>query len=229
MIKIDLQFFGGRGSASAGGSGKGFTGFGYGGSGQSLGLAGQTYFEDGNKVSVGGTLNYWEGKSKDLKHEELLMIGEDGFAVGYFKGGATSVGFTMPKDVDPSKITLTHNHPYGGKDGRTIGGSFSNADLNNHINLGLKETRATSREGTYSFKAAKGVKQDPAGFQKALGKRQAECSAKADAKYKKAQTKGGKAASKSYIDTYLETCHDWYKTNAPKYGYAYSFTKAKGK
>ncbi len=223
MIKINLQFFGGRGAASAGGSGRGFTGTGYGGSGQSLGLAGQTYI-DGNKVSVGGTLDYWEGKSKDLKHEELLMIGEDGFATGYFKGGATSVGFSIPDGVDPAKTVLTHNHPYGGKDGRTIGGSFSNADLNNHINLGFKETRATSVEGTYSFKAAKGVKQNPSGFQKALAGRKAEVSKKADAKYRAAQKKG---STKSYIDTYLETSHEWYKANCSKYGYEYSFTKAK--
>jgi hypothetical protein len=96
--------------------------------------------------------------------------------------------------------------------------------LNNHINLGLKETRATAVEGTYSFKATKGVKQDGAGFQKALTKRQAEVSAKADARYKAAQAKGGKAASKSYIDTYLETSHEWYTQNAARYGYTYSFT-----
>ena len=72
------------------------------------------------------------------------MIGEDGFAQGYFKGGATSVGFTIPAGVNPSKIVLTHNHPAGGKDGRTIGGSFSDADINNHIKLGFKETLATS-------------------------------------------------------------------------------------
>ena len=67
-----------------------------------------------------GTLNYWEGKSKDLKHEELLLIGDDGFAVGYFKGSATSVGFTIPDGADTSKLTLTHNHPYGGSNSMFI-------------------------------------------------------------------------------------------------------------
>ena len=222
MLKLNLQFFGGRGtgSSSGGGGAGGATGTGYGGKGKSLGLAGQTYFENGNKTSVEGTLNYWENKSKDLKKEELLMIGEDGFAVGYFKGGATSVAFTIPDGADTSKLVLTHNHPYGGKDGRTIGGSFSNADLKNHINLGFKETRATSKEGTYSFKATKGVKQDSSGFLKALGKRKSECSATADAKYKAAKAKGSK---KSYIDTYLETCHEWYSKNSAKYCYTYSF------
>ena len=201
---------GGRGSSSYGGS----TGAGYGGSGQSLGLAGQTYF-DGNKVTVSGTLNYWEGKSKDLKHEELLMIGEDGFAAGYFKGSATAVSFEIPKGVDPAKTVLTHNHPYGGRDGRTIGGSFSNADLNNHIRFGFKETRATSVEGTYSFKSGRNANAN--GFQNALKKRKNEVSAIADKRYK--TNSGGK----SYVDIYLEESHNWYKKNAPKYGYSYSF------
>lgn len=224
-MKIDLQFFGGRGAGSSSGKGGGGGTFVMGRSGKTnrQGLAGQTYFEDGNKTSVGGTLNFWEGKSKDLKHEELLMVGEDGFAVGYFKGGKTSVAFEIPNGVDPAKTVLTHNHPYGNKatGNRTIGGSFSDADLQNHIRIGFKETRATSVEGTYSFKAAKGVKQDSQGFLNALSKRKSECSAKADKAYRKAQAKG---STKSYIDTYLETCHKWYQDNCGKYGYDYSFT-----
>lgn len=204
---------GGRGSMSGGATGVGFSG-----SGRSLGLAGQTYF-DGNKVTVSGTLNYWEGKSKDLKHEELLMIGEDGFAKAYFKGGATSVGFTIPNDVDPSTIVLTHNHPYGGKDKRTIGGSFSDADLNNHIRLGFKETRATSTEGTYSFKSGKNA--NAKGFQKAMSKRKGEVIKAADARYKQPGN------TKSYIDLYLEESHNWYNKNAPQYGYVYTFTPNK--
>lgn len=221
MVKIDLQFFGGRGAGSSSGGGSGgvfSTGRG-GGSGKSLGLAGQTYFEDGNKVSVSGTLNFWEGKSAGLKKEELLMVDEDGFACGYFKGGATSVSFSIPKDVDPKKTVLTHNHPAGGKDGRTIGGSFSNADLNNHIDIGFKETRATSVEGTYSFKTGRNA--NATGFKAALKTRQSEC-------LTKAKNKVAKGDTRSEIDIYLDECHKWYKTNCKKYGYEYSFTKAKG-
>ena len=216
VLKIDLQLFGGRGSSS---SGNVATGGGYGGGGNQLGLAGQTYFDSGNKVSVGGTLNFWENKSKDLKHEELLMVGEDGFAAGYFKGGSTAVAFNIPNGVDPSKTVLTHNHPYGGKDGRTIGGGFSDADVTNHIQLGFKETRATSTEGTYSFKAGKNA--NSTGFLKALNKRKGEVSKAADARYKKAGN------TKSYIDIYLEESHNWYTKNSAKYGYEYSLTPNK--
>ena len=213
---------GGRGASSAGG---GAFSTGGGGKVNPQGLAGQTYI-DGKRVSVEGTLKHWEGKSKDLKHEELLLVGEDGFAVGYFKGGSTSVAYDIPKGADPSKLTLTHNHPYGTKatGGRTKGGSFSNADLKNHIVGGFKETRATSREGTYSFKATKGVKPDAGGFLKALKNRQSECKKKAKTTYEKAQAKG---STKSYIDTYLDTCHMWYQKNCSKYGYTYSFTPNK--
>lgn len=205
---------GGRGSSSYGGTSS--TGVGFGGNGQSLGLAGQTYF-DGRRVSVSGTLNFWENKSVNLKHEELLMVGEDGFAAGYFKGGESSVSFAIPKGVDPAKTVLTHNHPYGGKDGRTIGGGFSDADVTNHIKHGFKETRATSIEGTYSFKTGKNA--NPQGFQNALSKRKSEVEISAQERYLKAKD------GKSYLDTYLEESHKWYEKNAGKYGYDYKLIR----
>lgn len=217
MIKLDLQFFGGRGSGSASGGGGGGN-LVFGGPANQLGLAGQTYFE-GNKVSVSGTVDYWENKSRDLDHEELLMIGEDGFAAGYFKGERGSVGFNIPNGVDPKKTVLTHNHPVKQKDGRTISGSFSDADLTNHIKLGFKETRAVGVEGSYSFKTTS--KSNPTGFQKALGTRKSTVSKAADKRY----TQPGN--TKSYIDIYLEESHKWYSKNAGKYGYDYSFTPKK--
>ena len=192
------------------------TGAGYGGSGEQLALAGQTGFYDGNKVTVNSTLNHWEGKTHALDHEELLMIGEDGFATGYFKGGKSAVSFSIPNGVDPKKTVLTHNHPYGKNvGGRTIGGSFSNADLRNHISLGFKETRATSIEGTYSFKAGKNP--NSSGFLKALDNRKSEVSKVANTAYKKAGN------TSSYVDVYLKESDKWYAKNAPKYGYEYSF------
>lgn len=107
----------------------------------------------------------------------------------------------------------------GGKDGRTIGGSFSDADLNNHIKLGFKETRATSVEGTYYFRAGKNA--NAKGFQKAMGTRKGTVSATADKLYKKAGNK------KSYIDIYLEESHKWYSENAKKYGFEYGLIKSK--
>lgn len=206
---------GGRGSSSFGGGGGIITlGTGSGGSGKSLGLAGQTGFYDGNKVSVESTLTHWEGKSKGLDHEELLMIDEDGFATAYFKGGKTSVAFTAPSKEVAAKTVLTHNHPLG--DGRTIGGGFSDADVTNHIRLGFKETRATSVEGTYSFKAT--AKADSKGFLNALKGRKKACQEKADAIMKK----NPKANA---IDVYLTASHHWYQTNASKYGYEYKLIK----
>lgn len=62
---------------------------------------------------------------------------------------------------------LTHNHPYrpANEPHRTIGASFSTADVTNHIYLGIKgETRAVSNgpnENTYIFRAKPGAKTYP--------------------------------------------------------------------
>jgi len=203
---------GGRGAGSLSGGGGGGTIIM--GNVESLGLAGQTGFYGGNKVSVASTLNHWEGKSYDLDHEELLMIGEDGFATAYFKGDNNSVGFTPPSKKVAAKTTLTHNHPLG--DGRTKGGSFSDADLRNHIKCGFKETRATAVEGTYSFKTTS--KSDSSGFLKALGTRKATVSKRAASVMKK-------KPNSNAIDVYLDESHKWYQQTASKYGYEYTFTK----
>lgn len=62
---------------------------------------------------------------------------------------------------------LTHNHPYkpSNEPNRTIGASFSDADVKNHVTLGIKgETRAVSNgpnENTYIFRAKAGAKTSP--------------------------------------------------------------------
>lgn len=210
MIKLNIQFFGGRGSSSSSGGNRASTGHGYGGTGEPLGLAGQTGFYDGNKVSVRSTLDHWEGKSYGLDHEELLMIDEDGFATAYFKGGKDAVSFIPPDEAIAKKTVLTHNHPLG--DGRTIGGGFSNADIENHIKYKFKETRATAVEGTYSFKATS--KANSQGFLKALKGRKNEVSKKADAYMKK-------NPNANSIDVYLKESHKWYQKAAKKYGFEY--------
>ena len=184
---------------------------------QSLPLAGLTWFEDGDKTSVEMTMAHWEGKNVNLDHEELIMVDKDGFACAYFKGGKNSVGFSMPEGVNPAELTLTHIHPVtGSSDQRSIGGTFSVADLTNHINLGLKETRAAAKEGTYRFWS--GPNADAQGFLGALNNARAEINRSTAVKVT------NNRGSKTYqIDTFLNEWHKWYSTNAPKYGYHYQF------
>ena len=81
---------------------------------------------------------------------------------------------------------LTHNHPYkpANEPHRTIGASFSTADVTNHVMLGIKgETRAVSNgpnENTYIFRAKAGAKQNTKAFLKHAGKAEASWKKTAD-------------------------------------------------
>lgn len=185
-------------------------------------LAGQTYFYDGNNTSTRATVDNWESKRGDLDHEELLMVDDDGFAIGYFKGDKDSVAFNVPRGVDTSKITLTHNHPTSG-DARSIGGSFSDADIKNHLAFGFKETRATAKEGTYSFKTTS--ESDAKGFSKALSGRKTAVNKAYDDTVSSMKKKGYTLTETEGIDLYLRISDSWYKATASKYGYEYTFTK----
>ena len=205
---------GGRGSSSAGfsGSGSGFQpGGGRGGTIHELPLAGTTGWYDGNKVSVDSTLNHWEGKNRNIGHEELLIIGDDGFPVAAYKGNAHSVAFDGDKSTGK---TVTHIHPSG------YGGTFSEADIYNFNAFKQKEIRAAAKEGTYSLKATKTANWD--GLNKAYAKAQGSLATKASEASAKVKAQGGSSTAqrKAYVDTY----HNWYKSNFKKYGYEYSFT-----
>ena len=205
---------GGRGA----GRGRGSTGRGV-GKLRPLPLAGQTPIYDGNKTNTKLTVDTWEDKNRGLNHEQLLMVGEDGFAAAYFDGGKTSVAFQVPADKDPSTLTLTHIHPafYD----RTIGGPFSDADMINHIIFGFKETRAVSVEGVYSFKGTR--QSDANGFKKALQKRDAEIDKNLDKAVKSLRDKGQTVDGKTYTDLFLRTHIVWLNNNCRKYGYDFEF------
>lgn len=166
-----------------------------------LPIAGQTAFDEGNRTSVQATLDQWEKKHGTDKVEHLLMVDENGFATDYFKGNRGSVAFVPP--ADPSRITLTHSHPIGSD--RTIGGSFSEADIINHIDVGFKETRATSVEGTYVFRATE--RSNPKGMKAAL--KTADENARRSAAYQFYKNNG--AASMSQAAKFDVMLQEWHK------------------
>lgn len=215
-MKIVINY-GGRGSSSYSASGTGFSG-GSGSGGKEperMLLAGNTGWENGNEVSVASTLNRWESKHATLDHEEMLVIGDDGFPTAAFKGDKHSVGFYGEETVGK---TVTHNHP------STYGGTFSEADIYNFNQYSQKEIRAVAREGVYSLKATR--KADWNGVNNAYAKAQKGLADKANSAVQKVKQAGGSKAAqrKAYVDTY----HDWYKKNFKKYGYEYTFTANKG-
>jgi hypothetical protein len=87
-----------------------------------------------------------------------------------FNPGKVAIPTNHPQFKDAQ--TLTHNHPYRPADDpdRTIGASFSEADVRNHVLFGFKgETRAVSNgpnENTYIFRAKAGAKTNQAAMLK---------------------------------------------------------------
>lgn len=209
---------GGRGSGSTshgGGSGGVVILFGEGGEQrQSLPLAGKTVFFDGNKTDTAATLAVFEADTYKLGHEEMLFVDQDGFARGYFKGDNGSVSFMLPPHVKVSDLSITHNHPLG--DGRSIGGTFSTADMSVLARYGMRELRATASEGMYSLRPT--GRANPTGFLKSLARYDSSV-----AKKTKASVKAGD--KREIIDIALGHANDWVSRNAPKFGYEYVFKK----
>lgn len=130
-------------------------------------------------------------------------------------------------------VTLTHNHPNGG--GRVIGGSFSPADVKNHIRLGFAgESRAVANgqnENTYIFRNKKGAKQNSRKMIAAADKVEKEYGTRAqksvDSVRRKLAAKG-KTLNGKDNQVYIGTAKRmWKDSGVEKYGYEYIEVKKK--
>lgn len=164
MLELNLQLFGGRGADSGYGGGTHTGG----------GRRGPTRFDDKTKQFQGMTIHEFEEAIRDRKVEYVGIFDKDGQLVvagTSHNKGAVAIPVHHP-EFKSRGYTLTHNHPY--YEGRTIGGSFSEADVQNHLGLGLKgETRAVTNgpnEFAYIFRARKGAKLNTKGMMKAVSR-----------------------------------------------------------
>ena len=148
---------GGRGASSS-----------YGG-GESTGGGGLNLkFYDKTKKYQGMSKHEFENAIRDKTVEYIGIFNDKGellVAGTSYHPGAVSVPTNHPQWGEAHD--LTHNHPYKPitDPNRTIGASFSDADIKNHVLFGLKgETRAVSNgpnENTYIFRAKPGAKTKP--------------------------------------------------------------------
>lgn len=231
MIKIDLQFFGGRGASSGGGSG---------GSAK-----GELTLPNGSKIEFEGELKYggndaaltgkarqvvtdWEGKRVTAKVEYGYAVDADGNPVGReIRGGKGSV--RTPYSYHGDGTTFTHIHP---RDDGMLGGTFSGADMKHFANTGNKTTRAAAKEGTYSI--SKGANFDRSGFNSYVAKSESNFRktyrSKADSAYQK--YKAGNMSFDDYrkanakaFNTALVQLHNDYSAGQKQYGYTYTLEK----
>lgn len=212
MIKLNIQLFGGRGAFSS--------------------LSGRT--------SNNGMLENRKGKPSkqlDVSHmagfpindiaefESYIRMANERVEYGYIidkngkmvagaKGTSGSVGIAYDNQEG---TTVTHNHP------GSYGGTFSDGDINHLTMAKLKSIRAVAKEGTYSMKATK--RANPIGLNKALAKDLKNIHIKARINANNATSKVTNKRKAKIVErkAYTDTVSDWYKTNAKKYGYTYSF------
>ncbi len=218
MIKINIQLFGGRGANS--------------GYGQGISTGGDdsrvSAFYDKTKKYQGMTIHQFENAVRDKSVEYIGLYDKDGklIVAGTSNNkGAVAIPTGHPNFKDA--VTLTHNHPYKGR--RIIGGSFSGADVQNHLRFGFKgETRAVSNgpnENTYIFRAKKGVNQNTEKMTSIANKMNSRYKATAqktlDAVRKDLSSRG-KSLNGRDNQVYIGTAKKlWKKANVNRYGYEY--------
>lgn len=224
MIKLNLQLFGGRGTGSYSASAQFSKGglIGIGGSNKDLNVAGWT--PDAGHKSVNGTktLNSAEKKIQNLDHEQLVVVGKDGYVMAVVDGGEHSVGLTAKalKEIQAGGI-MTHNHPNGG--------TFSTTDIITAGDIGAKEIRAVSKTTGKSYSLKAGNKADGSGLSYAMRKAENSIINSANNKLDSTVNKRKYANKNTYMKAvdkvWDDTMGEWLNANASKYGYSYSSVK----
>ena len=112
------------------------------------GGSGGASYKDVTKQFQGMDLHKFENTIRDRKTEYVGIFDEKGKLIKATTSGSSDHA-GIPEEAAGAAV-LTHNHPYQG--GRMIGGTFSEADVINHIQLGIGTTRAVTNgpnENTY--------------------------------------------------------------------------------
>ena len=174
-MRYRICLFGGRGASSS-----------YGGDKSTGGDGIPVKFYDRTDRYKGMSIHEFENAVRDKTVEYIGLFDGDGNLI--IAGTSHNSGKVAIPDRHPrfkEVQTLTHNHPYKPAENpnRTIGASFSEADVKNHIYYGLKgETRAVSNgpnENTYIFRAKAGAKTNKLAMLKYAGEFKARFDQKA--------------------------------------------------
>ena len=176
-------------------------------------------------------LEAWENKRRSNKIEYAYCVDVDGDVIGTeAKGGKGSVRVPLKFHMQPDS-TFTHIHPRPEGSGY-LGGTFSDADLNNFAKGNNRTARAAAKEGTYSLSKLSNfdkngfmsfVKASDSEFEKAVRASNKEI----DSLYLNAKLSYSdytKQRAKSF-NTALINLHEKYRQNQEKYGYVYTLEK----
>lgn len=155
-MRYRICLHGGRGASSS-----------YGGDKNTAGDDRPVKFYDKTDKYQGMSMHEFENAVRDKTVEYIGIFDGDGnLIVAGTSNNPHKVAIPSNHPRFQEAVTLTHNHPYKPADdpSRTIGASFSEADVRNHVLFGFKgETRAVSNgpnENTYIFRAKSGATQN---------------------------------------------------------------------
>lgn len=186
-----------------------------------LNVVGMTPMDKGSRfTNAKKTLAYIESMKREYEEEQLQVIDRHGYVTRAFQGDRHSVAVDLETRTYMRGKVVTHNHP------DTWGGTFSDADLS-CLRMGMRELRASAKEGNYSMKALREA--DPEGLHRAyvrdsgriesqMKKIAYEMAEKKWSSYKRYRHENRKAQ--------LQVMHEWYESHAKDYGYQYTFEQA---
>lgn len=191
--------------------------FNVGGNAKRLNLAGMNR-DIARGVSDEKTLHYVEQVyKKGMTKEQLQILDKYGFVALAYQGDKGSVSFDNAAIKQMNGGTVTHNHPSG------YGGTFSDADIRAATSFGVKSMRASAAEGVYSLRRT--GKARPKAFAQALDSSLPALRQKMRGVLKRFDN--GKNSDIVLRKLWVDVLHRWYRKNAPKYGYEYTFTPNK--
>ena len=219
MLKISLQFFGGRGSGSftAGGATVTMAGGAMGSGGNDMNVAGWTPDAGHKSVDKAKTVTAVEDRIRDLNHEQLAIVDKNGYVVAAVDGDQHSVGITPNAAKYIKGNDVLHNHPNGS--------TLSTTDV---ITAGRTECgsiSAVSKNARKTFTLTAGHKADGAGLAKAMQKDEGKLIGQWQAKIDSMKGKkySSEASWKKQVNAHwTKIMGDWMSTNASKYGYTYT-------
>lgn len=192
--------------------------YGSGGEIQELNVAGMTPMDRGSRfTNAEKTLDYLETKKLEETKEQVQVLDDYGYVTRAFQGDEHSCAVDDRTQQYARGKIVTHNHP------SEYGGTFSDADIS-FLSLGMKELRASAKEGTYSIKAKKNA--NPHGLMKAYlrnAPRMQNAMREIALEMARKKYTSKKAYEKANRRAQLEVIHNWYQRNVKRYGFEYNF------
>lgn len=147
----------------------------------------------------------------------MQVLDDYGYVTRAFQGDEHSCAVDDKTQQYARGKIVTHNHP------SEFGGTFSDADIS-FLSLGMKELRASAKEGTYSIKAKKNA--NPHGLMKAYlrsAPRMQDAMREIALEMARKKYTSKKAYEKANRKAQLEVIHNWYQRNVKRYGFEYNF------